>query len=110
MSQGIHKEISMVCVVIIGIFAGLSVFTLLMSLAKKPVGTIIFNLLAMGAFKLICFDFEDRGVLPSSSYGWGIVRYLVYIVGVIIFAGAIWLFIEKRKAKKISEIEQNVSA
>ena len=60
----------------------------------------------MGAFKIICFDFEDRGVIPSSSFDWGIVYYLVYVIGVIIITGAIWLFIEKRKAKKLAKSEQ----
>ena len=80
--------------------------TLLMTLIKKPIGIIIFDLLTMGAFKIICFDFEDRGVIPNNSFSWGIVYYLVYVIGVIIFTGAIWLFIEKRKAKKLAKSEQ----
>ena len=60
----------------------------------------------MGAFKIICFDFEDRGVIPSSSFNWGIVYYLVYVIGMIIITGVIWLFIEKRKAKKLAKSEQ----
>ena len=78
-----------------------------MTLIKKPIGIIIFDLLTMGAFWIICFDFEDRGVIPSSSFDCGIVYYLVYGIGVIIFAGAVWLFIEKRKAKKLAKAEQN---
>ena len=77
-----------------------------MILIKKPIGIIIFDLLTMGAFRIICFDFEDRGVIPSSSFDWGIVYYLVYVIGVIIITGAIWLFIEKRKAKKLAKSEQ----
>ncbi len=80
-----------------------------MSLIKKSIGIIIFDLLTMGAFKIICFDFKDRGVIPSSSFDWGIVYYLVYVIGVIIIAGAIWLFIEKRKAKKLAKAEQIVT-
>ena len=77
-----------------------------MTFIKKPIGIIIFDLLTMGAFKIICFDFEDRGVIPSSSFEWGIVYNLVYVIGVIIITGAIWLFIEKRKAKKLAKSEQ----
>lgn len=105
-NQGMHKEISIACIVIISIFAGMSVFMLITSLCKKPIGIIIFDLLALGAFKITCFDFEDRGVIPSSSYDWGIVSWLVYVIGVIVFAGAVWLFIEKRKAKKLAKAEQ----
>lgn len=105
-NQGLHKEVSIVCVVVISFFAVFSVFTLLMSLIKKPIGIILFDLMTMGVFKLICFDFEDRGVLPSSTYNRGIVFYLVYVIGLIILAGAIWLFIEKRKTKKLAKAEQ----
>lgn len=105
-SQGMHKEISIADIVIISIFAGCAILTLLMTLIKKPIGIIIFDLLTMGAFKIICFDFEDRGVIPSSSFDWGMVYYLVYVIGVIIITGAIWLFIEKRKAKKLVKSEQ----
>jgi len=79
---------------------------LITSLCKKPIGIIIFDLLALGAFKITCFDFEDRGVVPSNSYDWGIVSWLAYVIGVVIFAGAVWLFIEKRKAKKLAKAEQ----
>lgn len=98
--QDIEKEVSIVCVVVISIFAGMALFTLLMGVFRKPVGIIIFDLLTVGVFKILCYDFEDRGVIPSSSYEWGIVYYLVYVIGVIILIGAIWLFVEKRKAKK----------
>ena len=105
--QGLHKEMSIACIAIISIFTGCAVLTLLMTLIKKPIGIIIFDLMTMGAFWIICFDFEDRGVIPSSSFNWGIVYYLIYGIGVIIFAGAVWLFIEKRKAKKLAKAEQN---
>lgn len=105
-NQGMHKEISIACIVIISLFAGFSILTLLLSLFKKSMGIIIFDLLAIGTFKIICFDFEDRGVLPSSSFDWGIVSWMVYVIGMLVFAGAIWLFVEKRKAKKIAKVEQ----
>lgn len=108
-NQGLNKEISIACIIIISLFAGCAILTLLMTLIKKPIGIIIFDLLTMGAFKVICFDFEDRGVIPSSSFEWGIVHYLVYVIGVIIFAGAIWMFIEKRKVKKLDKAEQIVT-
>lgn len=103
--QELQKDTCIACIVIICIFAGLTVFTLLMSLLKKPIGIIIFDLLAIGVFKIIHYDFEDRGVIPNGSYDWGIASYLTYIVGIIIIAGAVWLFIEKRKAKKVAKSE-----
>lgn len=108
-NQGMHKEISIACIVIISLFAGFAVLTLLLCLCKKSIGIIIFDLLTIGTFKIICFDFEDRGVLPSSSFDWGIVNWMVYVIGILVFAGAIWLFVEKKKAKKIAKVEQVVA-
>ncbi|MBE5864775.1 MAG: hypothetical protein E7292_01005 [Lachnospiraceae bacterium] len=105
-NQDMHKVISIVCLVLIGIFAGFTLLTLLMALLKKPIGIIIFDLLALGAFRIVCFDFQDRGVVPNSSYSCGIAGYMVYATGVVVLAGAIWLFVEKRKAKKLAKMEQ----
>ena len=98
--QGISKDISIACIVVIAIFAGLSLITLLLSIFKKPIGIIIFNVLSLCAFGLIRFDFKDRGVIPNSSHNWGLANYMTYVVGAVIMAGAVWLFIEKRKIKK----------
>lgn len=105
--QGIQKETSIACVVLIAVFWALVVLTYIMAILKKPIGIVIFDLLAMCVFKIIHFDFEDRGIIPSSSYDWEIANYLTYIIGIVILGGAIWLFIEKRKAKKQVNIEKN---
>lgn len=41
--QDLHKEMSIACIVIISIFTGFAVLTLLMTLIKKPIGIIIFD-------------------------------------------------------------------
>ena len=97
--QDIQKEASIACIVIIVIF------TVFLSLMKKPIGIIVSDILALIAFKIIHFDFEDRGVIPSSSYNWGITNYLTYIIGIIIIIGAVWMFIEKKRKKKLTENE-----
>lgn len=97
--QGIHKDISITCIVVIAIFAGLSLITLLFAIFKKPFGIIIFNILSLCDFWLIHFDFKDRGVIPNSSYNWGLANYMTYVVGAFILAGAVWLLIEKSKMK-----------
>lgn len=101
--QGVYKEVSIICIVLITLFALFSLLTLLMSLLKKAIGIIIFDLLALGIFLLMRFDYADRGVLPTNSYGWGMVHYLTYIVGIAIAIGAVWLFVEKRKIKKLGK-------
>lgn len=91
---------SISCMVIIALYAGFGVLTLLMALVKKPIGIIVFDILTLGVFKLIQFDFKDRGVALSNNYDLGIVNYLTYVIGIVILVGAVLLFIEKRKAKQ----------
>lgn len=84
-------------IVSIGLF---SLLTLLFSLLKKPVPTIIFNLLNFGAFRLLSWDFEDRGVIPSGNFDWSISYYLYHICALIVIAGAVWCLVTKIQAKK----------
>lgn len=98
--QGFHMEAGIVCIVIIIVFAILTVFTVLLSLLKKPIGILVFDILALASFWAIRFDFEDRGVVPSDFYDWGIASWLTYVIGVVVATGAIWMFFEKRKAEK----------
>ena len=92
---------------IIVIFTVFALLTVFLSLIKKPIGIIVSDILALIAFKIIHFDFEDRGVIPSSSYNWGITNYLTYIIGIITIIGAVWMFIEKKKNKELAENESN---
>lgn len=101
--QGVYKEVSIICLVLISLFAIFSLLTLLMSLLKKAIGIIIFDMLALAVFWLIHFDYADRGVLPNNSYGWGIANYLTYIVGIAVAIGAVWLFVEKRRNKLLAK-------
>lgn len=105
-NQGMQRETSIACVVIIAVFLLFVVLTYIMAILRKPIGIVIFDLLAMCVFKIIHFDFEDRGIIPSSSYDWGIANYLTYVIGIVILGGAIWLFFEKRKAKKLVNIKE----
>ncbi len=106
--QDTYRTISIVCIAVISVFAAFAALTLLLSLLKKPIAIIIFDLLTMAAFRVVHFDFEDRGVIPSSKYEWGMVNYMTYIIGIVILVGAVWLFIEKRKAKKLAKEQPEV--
>lgn len=108
--QGVYRDVSILCIALISLFAFFSLLTLIMALLKKPIGIIIFDILVLAIFWLIHFDYADRGVLPSSSYGWGIANYLTYIIGIAVAIGAVWLFEEKRKIKKLVKNEQKVDA
>lgn len=75
-------------------------FTLLFSVLKKPIPTILFNLLAFAVFRITKWDFEDRGVIPNSSYDWGIAQYICYISIIMVMMGAVALLVAKIKDKK----------
>ena len=93
--EGIQRETGIATVTVIAVYGVFALLTLLLAVLKKPVGTVIFDLLAMAAFGVIRFDFKDRRVLPSDLYGWGITNVLVYAAGVLVLVGAVWLFWEK---------------
>lgn len=80
--------------------AGFALLVLLTALGKKPILTLILDLLMAGAFYLINWDFIDRGIMPDSRRVWAISHSLYYPLAAIIVVCAIWMFIEKRKAKK----------
>jgi len=87
----------MVLVILIGGFAALA---LLFALLKKPVGVMVFDILAFIVFSLQNWDYTDRGVVPSRAYDWGAGYYVFYIAAVAVLAGAIWMLIQKKKLKK----------
>lgn len=97
--QGIQKETAIAGMILIGVYALFSLLVLLFSALRKAIPVIVFDLLTLISFWLIHFDFKDRGVIPGGIYDWGIVNYLVYIIGVLILAGAVWLLVEKQKDK-----------
>lgn len=99
-------EISVSCIVIISICAFFMILTLISSCMNAPIATGIFDVMALVSFGIIQYDFKKRGVLPSNSFDWGIANYLVYVLGVIILGGAIWLLIEQIKIKKRWKMEQ----
>lgn len=106
MDQGMDKELCVVVLAIIGIFVGLSAFSFIFALFKKPIAVLLFDILTLIAFRLIHFDFKDRGVIPSSAYNWGMADILGTILAVIVIGTSIWLWIMKRRYKKCKKLEQ----
>lgn len=87
-------------VILVALIGGLSLLTLLFAILKKPIAIMIFDILAFGVFSVQNWDYKDRGVIPSSSYDWGMAYYIFYIVAVLALIGAIWMLIIKVKNKK----------
>lgn len=97
---GMSESIAIACLVIISAFTLFTILTTLFSVLKKPIVAMIFNLLSFGVFWLIKWDFEDRGVIPSNSYDWGIAEFVCYIGFAVVMVGAILLLMAKINAKR----------
>ncbi|MBQ4648519.1 MAG: hypothetical protein IJB76_05095 [Clostridia bacterium] len=95
-----YVDIAIACLIVIVGFALLVALTTLFAVLKKAIITLIFNLLSFGAFQIIKWDFEDRGVLPSSSYDFGIAQYACYVGIIAVMVGAVALLVAKIKNKK----------
>lgn len=99
--DSLNGIIYVLMVALIGIFSLLSA---LFSLLKKPIAVMAFGLLAFGVFSLQCFDYKDRGVIPSSSYKWGAAYYIFYIALAVVIIGSAWMLaseiIKKKKQKQ----------
>ena len=77
-----------------------AVLILLAALRKRPILTLLCDLLMGGTIWIINWDFADRGIMPDSDRLWAIAYYLYYPLAAIIAICTIWMFIEKRKTKK----------
>lgn len=99
-AQETDRAVSITCVIMIMTFGAFSLLTLLLSIFRKPIGTMVLCLLAIVVYKLINFDFSDRGIIPSGRFDWSFSAYSGYAAAIIIIAGSIWMIIEKNKMKK----------
>lgn len=96
--QGWSEGIIYVCV--IAIFCLFILLTILCTGLKKPIGIIIFDILSLGMFLLIQWDFDERGVVPGYHYDLGTAHYFCYLGFAVALAGAIYLIATKRNLKK----------
>lgn len=86
-----------------GLVVAMAAAALLMALCfakRRPIGALVFDVLAFGIFSLQNADYTSRGVVPSANYDWGIAYYLVFVVLAVAAFAAIWLFVEKKRVKK----------
>lgn len=86
-----------------GLVVAMAAAALLMTLCfakKRLIGALVFDVLAFGIFSLQNADYASRGVVPSANYDWGIAYYLVFAVLAVAVLAAIWLLVEKKRAKK----------
>lgn len=83
-----------VLVILIGIFSFLA---LLFAFLKKPIGGIVFTVLSLIVFCLLCWDLTDRGVVSEKAAGWA-VAYYIFIIGILLsLGGAVFMIVQKKK-------------
>jgi len=107
--SGISEGTAIANMVVIIAFIVFATLTLLFSILKKSIPALISDIISFAVMQLIKFDFEDRGVIPSSSYEWGIAHFVCYIGIAIVAVGAVLLLIAKIKNKRSTKTsEQSV--
>lgn len=105
----ISEEVAIANMVIIIAFIVFAVLTLLFSILKKPISTLIFDIISFLIIQLLKYDYKDRGVIPSSSYDWGIAHIVCYIGIAIVAVSAVLLIIVRIKSKRSTKTsEQNI--
>lgn len=99
---GMYPEAA-ICITLMAAIAVASLLVLLFGLLKKPIAAIVFSVLATVAFYALRWDSDDRGVLPSSQYRYGIAEYLYSIAFIVVIAGAIWFMVSRHIAKTVQQ-------
>ena len=97
---GMPEEFAAIYVPLTVAPAVLSVLTLLFAVLRKPIPSIAFSALTVALTFLLNWDFEDRGVIPSSSYDWGVARWAYLVAGIAAIALAIWQIVLRRQLKR----------
>ncbi len=100
---GIYSRLDgyFICTATAYIIAAFSARTLLVAVNKKPIATMIFDLLAFFVFLAQRWDYTDRGVVPSANYEWGVGYHLFCVATAVVFAGAMWMFVNNLLKKKV---------
>ena len=78
----------------------LGVLTLVFAALRKPIPSVVFSMLTVALTLLLNWDFEDRGVIPSSNYDWGIARWVYLAAGIAVIACAVWQIVLRRQSRQ----------
>lgn len=103
---GMTSEMIIV-LVILCLLALFALFTLLFAVLKKPIATIVFDVLAILVFAIMLLGIGESN-LVGRGYDYGIAFYVYMISFVAIIACSIWLAVAKSSAKKAAYNSANV--
>ena len=87
-------------IVLVAMVGGGAFIAALFVSARKPFWCLVFGALSTGVFRLLNYDFTDRGVIPSDSYDWGIAHTIFPIAATVAMLGALWMLIQKIIVKR----------
>lgn len=76
-----------------------SVLSLVLAAWGKPVGVVIFVVLALAASRLLVWDFGDRGVLPNTSHDWGVAATIYLVAAAVLIVAGIAAAVLKHQQK-----------
>ena len=96
---GMPEEFALVYVPITVAAVVLGGLTLLFAALRKPIPSIVFSVLTVALTLFLNWDFEDRGVIPSDTYDWGIAKWVYLVAGVAVIACAVWQLMLRRQEK-----------
>jgi hypothetical protein len=78
-----------------------SLINLIFVFKKKPIAIMIFNVLVLGMFNALNWDFKDRNAVAYyHTYHLGISIYIFYFAVATTFIGAILMLVNKAKEKR----------
>lgn len=87
-------------IVLVAMVGGGALIAALFASARKPFWCLVFGAISTGVFRLLNYDFTDRGVIPSDSYDWGIAHTIFPIAATVAMLGASWMLIQKIIVKR----------
>lgn len=76
-----------------------SVLAFILTVCGKPIGAMVFGVLALAASRLLVWDFTDRGVLPNSTHDWGVAPTVYLAAAVVLVVAAVVAAVLKHRKK-----------
>ena len=108
---GMSEEYAIIYGVLCGMPVVLTVLSLVLSLARKPVGNVITVVLLAAIVYLIVWDFGDRRIVyDGGRMAFGYAQYVYYAAAGISVVASVWLFVVKQRLKKAQKAGQQPEA
>lgn len=86
-----------------GLLAGFVILALILALAWKPAGTLVFSLLSAALYFYLMRSSEDWNIMFLKEYRRGIGFWLGWAGYVFLATGSVWMMIRKTSMKKASK-------